>query len=590
MNKKLAFGLLFLLIGFEAVAAHAQTQHIIIIVQENRTPDNLFAGNSTLQGEHAEVSTSAQCNGSSTTLQSYARLDACFNPNHDHGPAPIPGVSPGGGFEGAWDPTNSSWDNGCQVPAMRASCYLGSAVAPNYTYIDDSPLLPSILKPYNEIAEQYGFSNWMFQTNQGPSYLAHQFLFSGTSAPVNYNTTYYDYFAAENPTGNSTHSGGCGAPSGTTVTDLWSGFTPTLLQLWPTEYTYFTPSLPSGSPAGFPCYDHHSMADLLDAGSVSWKYYIQDNSVNYANSIWTAPNSLQAICLPLSSGVCNGTEYTSHVVNSTGQILNDINGSCGGTCTNSTCILPEVSWVIPDGAWSDHPGDVGSDGGPSWVAAIVNAIGAQSKGYSGTPSDCGYWGKENNTTILIVWDDWGGWYDHIAPYLPGNGTYSGGYPSPPLAGPTNGDWYVYGFRVPLLVVSAFVNATDSTGGYISGTTSQGGEVPPYVHDFGSILGFIEHTYSLPPYTSGLNTCGIGYLANNSCDFPYADYFAPDTYVNGGCTSGTCPYPLSDFFTVGGTARTFTTITGAKYLPSCFTSASNASTCFGSNFGTDADDE
>ena len=34
------------------------------------------------------------------------------------------------------------------------------------------------------IAARYGWANRMFQTNQGPSYPAHQFLFGGTSAPT----------------------------------------------------------------------------------------------------------------------------------------------------------------------------------------------------------------------------------------------------------------------------------------------------------------------------------------------------------------------------------------------------------------------
>ena len=49
-----------------------------------------------------------------------------------------------------------------------------------------------ILDPYFQLAEQYGFANYMFQTNQGPSYSAHQFLFSGTAAPIAYPTAYYD--------------------------------------------------------------------------------------------------------------------------------------------------------------------------------------------------------------------------------------------------------------------------------------------------------------------------------------------------------------------------------------------------------------
>jgi hypothetical protein len=114
--------------------------------------------------------------------------------------------------------------------------------------------------------------------------------------------------------------------------------------------------------------------------------------------------------------------------------------------------LAAVSWVIPDGKWSDHA-LVTENKGPAWVAAIVNAIGN---------SSC--WG---NTAILITWDDWGGWYDHVPP---------------PTNIPTgNQSDYQYGFRVPLLVVSRYTPA-----GYVNNN----------VHDFGSILNFIEHVFKL----------------------------------------------------------------------------------------------
>jgi hypothetical protein len=78
--------------------------------------------------------------------------------------------------------------------------------------------------------------------------------------------------------------------------------------------------------------------------------------------------------------------------------------------------LPAVSWVIPDGRSSDHP-KINDGSGPSWVASIVNAIGTSQ-----------YW---SNTTIFITWDDWGGFYDHVAPPI---------YNS-----------YEFGFRVPSLL-------------------------------------------------------------------------------------------------------------------------------------------
>jgi phospholipase C len=112
--------------------------------------------------------------------------------------------------------------------------------------------------------------------------------------------------------------------------------------------------------------------------------------------------------------------------------------------------LPSVSWVIPTGKESDHA--FFNDGsGPSWVASVVNAIGSSE-----------YW---QDTAILIVWDDWGGWYDHVAPPID----------------PTYG-YYENGFRVPLLVVSPYTPA-----GYVSNKT----------HNFGSILKFVETVFGLP---------------------------------------------------------------------------------------------
>jgi len=51
----------------------------------------------------------------------------------------------------------------------------------------------------------------------------------------------------------------------------------------------------------------------------------------------------------------------------------------------------------------------------------------------------GYW---KDTAIFLTWDDWGGWYDHEPPTF--------------LASP-EGD-YQYGFRVPLIVISAYTPA------------------------------------------------------------------------------------------------------------------------------------
>ena len=98
---------------------------------------------------------------------------------------------------------------------------------------------------------------------------------------------------------------------------------------------------------------------------------------------------------------------------------------------------------------------------------------------------------------------------------------------PPFKVASNG-WganYTYGFRVPMLVVSAYTKA-----GYVSGAISGPPSYPPplqFTHDFGSILAFIENNFGIP----------IGSIGSQQ--YPFADAFAPDR-VNGNI-------PLSDFF-------------------------------------------
>jgi phospholipase C len=137
-------------------------------------------------------------------------------------------------------------------------------------------------------------------------------------------------------------------------------------------------------------------------------------------------------------------------------VLNDLGAA--------SCNLQQVSWVIPDGSWSDHPGKGSTDAGPSWVAAIVNAVGNSTNfGKQLRPTPCTdtikgqqvpYW---QDTVVLVVWDDWGGFYDDIEPWNCDATGFCSGYPN------TTAREYVYGFRVPLLVVGAYVNQVTPQG-------------------------------------------------------------------------------------------------------------------------------
>ncbi len=396
-------------------------QHVVVIFQENRTPDNLFQ-DPVLIGRGADIVQQGKNSLGQTIGLSPIDLGTTgSNPqNYDlsHAHSAFVAMYDGGKMDGA-DLIS------CSPPT---ACPPNAHPNPQFMYVT-----PSDVTPYFAMAEQYTFGDRMFQTNEGPSFPAHQFIFGGTSAPSATSTL----FAAENLSVGGVS--GCLAPVGTTVT---------LINAEGSE---------TAQPGEYPCYERQTLSDLLDAQKISWRYYAPS-----ASNIWTAPDAIQHICQPqIANGslVCTGPDWTGSVVIPQGQVLQDI----------ANAQLPQVSWIIPDGTDSDHAFSNNGDG-PSWVASIVNAIG-----------NSPYW---SNTAIIITWDDWGGWYDHVAPKVVNDGV-------------SWGSGYVYGFRVPLIVISPYAKAK-----YISHTT----------HDFGSILKFIEMTYNLPSlgyadaYADDLSDC------------------------------------------------------------------------------------
>ncbi len=382
----------------------AVIQHVVVIFQENRTPDNLFHDSKLISAGADIASGGVNSLGNPITLSPIDLGTAGSNPqNYDlsHAHSAFVSMYDGGTMHGA-----------DLIPCSpAANCPPNAHPNPQFMYVN-----PSDVAPYFALAEQYTFGDRMFQTNEGPSFPAHQFILSGTSAP----TATSDLFASENMDGGSI--AGCIATAGTTV-ELVN---------------------PSGVEASsqYPCFEHATLTDLLDAASVTWRYYAPS-----AGSIWTAPDAIEHMCQQQTINgtlTCTGPDWTGNVIIPEWQVLEDI--------TNGQ--LAQVSWIIPDGAHSDHAAS-NNGSGPSWVAAIVNEIG-----------NSPYWA---NTAIIITWDDWGGWYDHVAPKVVNDGV-------------SWGSGYVYGFRVPLVVVSPYAKAA-----YISHNT----------HDFGSILKYIETTFNLP---------------------------------------------------------------------------------------------
>ena len=388
-------------------------KHIVIVVQENRTPDNLFGSNPTFEPGVDIAKSGVNSHGAAIPL-SAVPLAVCYDINHTH--KAFLAMFDDGRMDGA-DQENATATRRCGLPAN-----------PQFKFADNAS---GQVQPYFDIASQYGFANRMFQTQQGPSFPAHQFIFGGTSAPDDRSTL----FAAENPPANKLGVG-CTAD--------------------PKQHVKLID--PQGREHGrgiYPCLDRATMADLLDAAGVSWTYYSNVSGKDTKiEGLWNAPAAINRLCQASKrgrGGQCTGGDYVRHVDTTQAKILRDI----------TACALPSVSWVVPDARDSDHA-RVNGGTGPSWVASIVNAIGQQQACRGGET----YW---NDTAILITWDDWGGWYDHVPPFKTG--------------GQANG-WgrgYTYGFRVPLMVVSAYTAAHT---------------VDNANHDFGSTLAFVERNFGL----------------------------------------------------------------------------------------------
>ena len=535
--KLAAKSLLLLPIFLTATFAVAQCNqpgqfcHIIIVIQENRTPDDLFGANLTFEN-------GVDLAGGGYGI--YVQNGQTYHQFIQDTSRPLNGCIQEGGMTNCIDPDHkeTGWVTDYNSGNMDGFCheYAASGQCPSYSYVPQTEV-----QPYFDIAMNYGWANYFFQTNEGPSFNAHQFLFSGTSAGVSPGQRYSQYFVAENP-GKDIH-GNVGCPYIGTSFPAW----------------VYTDESNAGALLQSECYPHDTLVTNSSGDrGVNWGYYTPSEP-----AIWDAPEALSEVCQQVNNNRCTGTEWTTHVhvadqgVYSDAPIFDDL----------KNCNLPAISWVVPDKRYSDHATEDNTGLGPSFVGDIVDAVGGGMSGSTCNPPSTNnalYW-KQQPTAIFILWDDWGGRFDHVQPWA----VYSN--PADKTKCPANeapngwGCGYVSGFRVPLLVVSPYTQA-HYVSGACSGGTCQNDQFP-YQHDFGSVLALTEQNFGLK-------------FIDQSGDLGYADYNAPDW--------GTLRknVPLSDFF--GSTAYNFTNInTSQPYT--CF---QNFGTCTGTTYvpgGPDSDD-
>ena len=424
-------------------------QHVVLIVQENRSFDNLFAtfpgANGATRGQE-KLKKKGKYYDKWVKLKSEPLAENKYDLSHCR-PAYITDLD-GGKMDGF------------NIPAST-SCGPGKpAGAKPYQYAALSDVAP-----YWDIAHEWVLADAMFQTQGSGSFTAHQDLIrggtcvqacktpSGTTRSLVDNPTYWPW--------------GCDAPASvvTDEVDIYG--------------TYYKDGGPYPCSNKFPVYGtstgYATLGTLLDAANVTWRYYtpcfnakLQQGcspSSDCQGSNTKTPNCNGSLldAFDVIYPVRNSSEWGTNVSWPETNIFTDI--------TNGT--LPAVSWVIPEDANSDHPDQPCScDDGPSWVASVVNAIGQSS-----------YW---NSTVVIVVWDDWGGFYDNAVP-------------------PFYDDFGGLGFRVPMLVVSPYA---------VAGSGSQGGYISHTQYEFGSILKYIEGNWNLGNLgTSDVRATSIGDVLN-----------------------------------------------------------------------------
>jgi phospholipase C len=179
----------------------------------------------------------------------------------------------------------------------------------------------------------------------------------------------------------------------------------------------------------YPCYTFATLATSLDKAHLSWRYYAAPPSdLGY---IWSTFDAIKPIR--------DATQWSDDVHD---ERTFEADARAGR--------LPAFSWLTPRAADSMHP-PAPVCPGENWVVSKINAV------MQGPDWD--------STMIVLAWDDWGGYYDHVAP------------PAAPVGS--------YGLRVPLLVISPYARR---------------GAVAHTLYTFESVLKTAEVLWHLPPLT------------------------------------------------------------------------------------------
>ena len=208
------------------------------------------------------------------------------------------------------------------------------------------------------------------------------------------------------------------------------------------NHMYWVSAQPGGNRVSENGYaDVATIFDRLEERGISWKFYVQnyDPQITYRSLSQVSGNrASQVIWVPLLNmdRFLDDPKLSSHIVDLNEYFVDLENGT-----------LPEVAYIAPSGASEHPPGSIRS--GQKFVKSLIQALMRSNS-----------W---DSSAFLLLYDDWGGWYDHV---------------SPPQV-----DENGYGMRVPGLLISPYARR-----GYIDST----------MLDFTSVLKFIEENWGIEP--------------------------------------------------------------------------------------------
>jgi phospholipase C len=353
-------------------------KHIVYIVQENRSFNDLFNG---YPGAYT-VKKGQVSDGSTVPLQPEPLSDQYVI---DHSFESMVKACNGTGTEPGTKCRMNGFD---QEPH-----YGGPLNYPEYVYVPHSDS-----KPYFDMAHEGVLADKMFQSQLDESFVAHQYVIAAQAA-----------WSVDLPSG----AWGC------------SGGTYDSVEI-------IGPGRRIEKQTQPPCYDYTTLGDELDTAKLTWRFYAAryGSESSGDGAVWS---SYQAV-----KHIYEGPDWHKDVISPNWRFITDVRA---GRMANFT-------WITPVCDDSDHVNCPGGYG-PSWVAALVNAVG-NSK----------FW---DSTAIFIQWDDWGGLYDPVAP-------------PPPY------DRDSLGFRVPLLILSPYAKHD-----FVSHTQ----------YETASVLRFAEDLWGLP---------------------------------------------------------------------------------------------